>query len=177
MSFHNKSKVTLGRIGRGVFNIRRTHSWLSFLAPHVAAIVQTWAASVRGAGTNMIVFRQRKHSDIGPHRSWCFFTFVEIMHYYVSTTKAKRHGAASVVVFFNLHNIKIIKKRSGTNRRRWGPAKESMKSYGLTISHMSHLSKMSHRSHRLHRSHRSHCSKWSHKVSQISFISKASQNS
>ncbi len=136
-----------------------------------------WAASVRGAGTNMIVFRQRKHSDIGPHRSWCFFTFVEIMHYYVSTTKAKRHGAASVVVFFNLHNIKIIKKRSGTNRRRWGPAKESMKSYGLTISHMSHLSKMSHRSHRLHRSHRSHCSKWSHKVSQISFISKASQNS
>ncbi len=31
---------------------------------------------------------------------------------------------------------------SGSGGARWGPAKESMKSKGLTISHMSHLSKM-----------------------------------
>ena len=50
---------------------------------------------------------------------WCWLRGGNTcMHYYVSTTKAKRHGAASVVVFFNLHNIKIIKKRSGTNRAR-----------------------------------------------------------
>ena len=52
LCFHNESKATLGRIGRGVF----LPSWKSC----------------------MIVFPQRKQSDIRPHRSWCFSTFTTL---------------------------------------------------------------------------------------------------
>jgi hypothetical protein len=129
LCFHNESIATLGRICRGVFNRRRNHAWLNFHNESIPTLGRIGRGVFLPSWKSyMIVFPQRKHSDMRPHRSWCFFylrgnhawlcfdnesiatlgrigrgvffSFVEIMHYCVSTTKAKRHWAASVVVFF-----------------------------------------------------------------------------